>query len=55
MKEKVSASGGIIAIAKDGDIGIAFSTPQAVWAVKKNDRLASGMRISEYETVGGLQ
>ena len=55
MKEKISASGGIIAIGKDGDFGIAFNTREAVWAVKKNDKLESGMRVGEYETEGGLQ
>ena len=55
MKKKMHALGGIIAISKDGDFGIAFNTPEAVWAAKKSDKLDSGMRVSEHETVGGLQ
>ena len=51
----INGCGGVIAIAKDGDFGIAFNTLEAVWAKKKNNHLESGMRISEFETYGGLK
>ena len=50
----VNACGGIIAIGKDGDFGLAFNTSEAVWARKKNSNLESGMRVGKFETVGGL-
>lgn len=50
----INACGGIIAIGKNGDFGIAFNTLEAVWARKKNNTLQSGMRVGKFETVGGL-
>lgn len=49
-----NASCGVIAVDKDGNLGMAFNTVKAVWAKKKNSELRSGMRLSEYDTVCDL-
>jgi isoaspartyl peptidase/L-asparaginase-like protein (Ntn-hydrolase superfamily) len=47
METDVNDNGGVIAIDKDGNLGIHFNTPVMVWASVKDNELKSGMRKDE--------
>ena len=44
MKTDVKGNGGVIAIDKNGNLGIHFNTPVMVWASTKDNILYSGMQ-----------
>jgi isoaspartyl peptidase/L-asparaginase-like protein (Ntn-hydrolase superfamily) len=42
MIELTKGRGGVIAIDKDGNFGLAFNTTEMIWASMKNNRLKYG-------------
>ncbi len=47
MERLVDGYGGVIAIDKDGNFGLAFNTTEMIWARIKNDNLEYGMKLGE--------
>ena len=47
MKTRVNGYGGVIAINKDGEFGMAFNTTDMVWASIKDKKLKFGMNPDE--------
>lgn len=47
MTERFDGDGGVIAIDKDGNLGIAFSSPQMSWAYQKADKIFYGVNRNE--------